>query len=97
VGVELVTDDTDQGPSRSLDWRPGNRIRLVRCDDPYTQLKPGARGIVTFVDGLATVHVAWDDGSRLGLVPGVDQWELDTTAPLDDGDGGGDIWGGDRP
>ena len=78
-------------PSRSLDWLQGRRIRLVRCDDPHTQLKSGTKGIVTFIDGLDTVHVAWDDGSRLGLIPGVDEWELDTAVPLDDGDGGSGI------
>lgn len=71
-----LTPDADHGPSPPLDWQ-GRRVRLVRCDDPHTQLKPGMRGIVTFVDGLETVHVAWDDGSQLGLIPGVDEWEID--------------------
>jgi uncharacterized protein DUF4314 len=90
-------DDIDHDAlSPSLSWLQGRRIRLVRCDDPHTRLKPGTRGIVTFVDGLDTVHVAWDDGSRLGLIPGVDQWELDTAAPSDYGDRGSGIWSGDH-
>jgi hypothetical protein len=94
----LVTDDADHSPSQSPHWVRGRRVRLIRCDDSYTRLKPGTKGIVTFVDGLDTVHVAWDDGSRLGLIPGVDQWELDTAAHPDDGDGGSGIWsGGDQP
>jgi len=64
-------------PSRSLGWLRGRRIRLITCDDPHTRLRPGARGVVTLVDGLGTLHVSWDDGARLGLIPGVDQWELD--------------------
>lgn len=27
------------------------------------------------VDDVGTVHVAWDNGSTLGLIPGIDQWE----------------------
>jgi hypothetical protein len=27
------------------------------------------------VDDLGTVHVRWDNGSTLGLVPGEDRWE----------------------
>jgi hypothetical protein len=46
----------------------GRRVRLVRCNDPYTALAPGSEGTVTFVDSLGTVHVNWDDGARLGLV-----------------------------
>lgn len=46
----------------------GDRVRLVCTDDPHTRLEPGALGIVTFVDDMGTVHVDWDDGSRLGMV-----------------------------
>lgn len=59
---------------RSAALRPGERVELVATTDPHTRLRPGARGTVTTVDDLGTVHVAWDDGSRLGLVPGEDRW-----------------------
>ena len=91
-----MTDDADHSPLRSSGWVRGRRVRLIRCDDPHTRLKPGARGTVTFVDGLDTVHVAWDDGGRLGLIPGVDQWEFDTAAHLDDSEDGSGVWSGDH-
>ena len=47
----------------------GKRIRLVRCNDPYTRLQPGTLGTVVLVDSVGTVHVSWDDGSSLGLCP----------------------------
>ncbi len=47
---------------------PGDRVRLVHCDDPYTRLRPGALGTVSFIDDLGTLHVDWDDGSHLGIV-----------------------------
>lgn len=46
----------------------GDRVRLVRCDDPYTRLQPGELGTVRFIDDTGTVHVAWDSGSHLGMV-----------------------------
>jgi hypothetical protein len=52
----------------------GDRVELVATDDKYTVLEPGAVGTVTSIDDVATVHVAWDDGSRLGLIPNVDRW-----------------------
>ena len=55
--------------------KAGDRVRLVRCTDPYTRLRPGALGTVSVVDDLGTVHVRWDDGGNLGLVPGEDSWE----------------------
>lgn len=52
----------------------GDRIELIFCTDDLTILKPGERGTVEFVDGIGTIHVRWDSGSRLGLIPGVDSW-----------------------
>jgi hypothetical protein len=56
--------------------RSGDRVELVSTDDPCTSLRPGARGTVTLVDSLGTVHVTWDDGSTLGLVPGRDRFKV---------------------
>ena len=54
----------------------GKRIELVSTSDPYTNLKAGDLGTVEFVDDMGTVHVAWDNGSMLGLVPGEDQYRF---------------------
>ena len=62
--------------ARQSSVRVGDRIRLVGCDDAWTRLKPGALGTVSLVDDAGTVHVQWDCGSTLGLVPGLDRWEI---------------------
>lgn len=65
-----------------MNLQSGDRVRLISMDDPYTRLMPGEEGTVIAIDSLSTVHVAWDCGSSLGLVPGVDRWEkleLETT------------------
>ncbi len=55
--------------------QPGEHITFVSTTDEYTPLHAGDTGVVTSVDDLGTVHVAWDpDGHVLGLVPGVDVW-----------------------
>ena len=54
----------------------GDRVRLIYTDDPYTNLKTGDEGIVTFVDDIGTVFVNWDSGSRLGMVPGHDRFAV---------------------
>ncbi|MDD3899148.1 MAG: DUF4314 domain-containing protein [Syntrophomonadaceae bacterium] len=53
-------------------YPPGTRMALVRMDDPYTRLKPGDQGGVSFVDDTGTVFVDWDSGSHLGVVFGED-------------------------
>jgi hypothetical protein len=54
--------------------KQGERVELVRCTDEFTRVEPGDRGTVQFVDSLGTVHVKWDSGRFLGLIPGEDQW-----------------------
>jgi len=50
------------------------RVRLIATSDPYTNLCSGDEGTVKFVDSLGTVHIAWDNGSNLGLIPDEDYW-----------------------
>jgi len=55
----------------------GDRVRLVRMNDPWTRITKGTEGTVRFVDDMGTVHVRWDDGSALGLVADDgDLWEV---------------------
>jgi hypothetical protein len=52
------------------------RTRLVRTSDQYTRLIPGSERVVQMVDDLGTIFIAWDSGSRLGLVPSEDLFEF---------------------
>jgi hypothetical protein len=63
------------------------RVRLIAVKDHWTQLKPGALGTVNFIDSAGTVHCEWDDSSGLGLVDGVDRWEVISDQQAD-GQGG---------
>lgn len=68
----LVEEHADEDP----DERVEQRVRLVRTSDPYTNLQPGDEGAVMMIDDIGTLHVRWDNGSTLGLVPGEDDWVL---------------------
>ncbi len=55
----------------------GRRVRLVRCADPFSPLRPGSEGVIRFVDAHGTVQVRWDDGQTLGLqATAGDRWEV---------------------
>lgn len=54
----------------------GKRVKLLHTSDIHTLLEPDAEGVVKFVDSMGTVHVKWDDGSSLGLIPNEDFWEV---------------------
>ena len=55
------------------EYPEGCRVELTRMNDPYrTDLVPGCKGTVKFVDDTGTIHVRWDIGSSLGVVYGED-------------------------
>ena len=64
---EIVNDIKERYPE-------GTRIVLdYRGDDPHP-IEPGTRGTVRHVDDIGTVHCDFDNGRRLGLVPGEDSF-----------------------
>lgn len=55
----------------------GTRIRLKRrMNDPYTPVPRGTIGTVKLVDDAGTLFMEWDNGSTLGLLPDVDDFEV---------------------
>lgn len=54
----------------------GDRVRLIRMHAEPSPVPPGTVGTVWTIDALGTVHVRWDNGRELGLVPERDRYEL---------------------
>jgi hypothetical protein len=54
----------------------GKRVKMVYTSDAYTDVVPGDTGTVSHVDDAGTVFVNWDCGSGLGLIPGIDIFEV---------------------
>ena len=52
----------------------GTMIQLDDMTDDPNPVEAGTHGTVRAVDALGTVHVEWDNGRTLGLVPGVDRF-----------------------
>ena len=54
----------------------GTRIELIAMEDPYAPIEPGTKGTVVHVDDMGTVHMQWDNGRTLGLIPGEDSFRV---------------------
>ena len=54
----------------------GKRVKLIKMDDPHSKLKEGDEGTIRHIDDIGTIHVNWDSGSSLGLIPGEDEYEI---------------------
>lgn len=54
----------------------GKRLRLIKIEDQYTDLKPGDEGTVKYVDDIGQLHMKWDKGGTLALIPEIDEYEI---------------------
>lgn len=53
----------------------GTKVVLEYMEDDWGP-PVGSIGIVRHVDDIGTIHVAWETGGSLGLVPGVDRFRV---------------------
>lgn len=49
--------------------KEGMRIRMVSMKDDPNPIKKGEEGTIRVVDGMGVIHVNWDNGRTLGVVP----------------------------
>lgn len=53
----------------------GKKIVLDHMEDP-DPIPDGATGTVIGVDGWGHIHVQWDNGRSLSVIPGEDRFEI---------------------
>lgn len=54
----------------------GTRIRLNSMSDPWSPVPEGTEGTVDMVDDIGQIHMKWDNGRTLALVPGEDSFSV---------------------
>ena len=54
----------------------GTRIELDYMGDDPRPIAPGSKGTVREVDDIGTVHCNFDNGRRMGLIPGEDAFHI---------------------
>lgn len=58
-------------------YTPGTRIELN--DQMVGEgIHAGSRGTVSFVDDIGSIHMRWDGGGSLALIPNVDDFKVIT-------------------
>ena len=64
------------------EYPPGTRIVLNSMGDDPRPVESGTRGTVAVVDDIGTVHCNFDNGRRLGLIEGEDDFRALTAQEL---------------
>jgi len=57
-------------------YKQGTRIKLVQMVQDPQPIEPNTLGIVDFVDDVGHIHMKWDNGRTLALIPNVDEFEV---------------------
>lgn len=74
--ARVATADQLSGETRIAHYKEkypsGTRIELIEMKDPYSPVPAGTKGAVSFVDDSGSIHMKWDNGSTLALIPGED-------------------------
>jgi hypothetical protein len=52
----------------------GTRLEIINMEDAQA-VPSGTKGSVVCVDDMGTIHMKWDNGRTLGLIPGVDSFK----------------------
>lgn len=66
----------DQLNTLRANYPQGTRIRLSRdLEDPFALLKQGEKATVRGIDDFGHIHVQWDNGGSLAILPGIDSFE----------------------
>ena len=57
-------------------YKPGTRIMLDCMGDDPRPIEPGTMGSVRLVDDMGTIHCDFDNGRRMGIIPGEDCFHI---------------------
>ena len=64
-------------------YPPGTRIELLSMENDPRPVASGTRGTVNCVDDIGTIHIKFDDGRGLGIIPGVDSFRMLTESEIE--------------
>ena len=54
----------------------GKRIRLTETMDDPQPIRKNEEGTIDFTDGIGQIHVKWDNGRSLAVIPNVDKYVI---------------------
>ena len=54
----------------------GTKIQLISMRDEKYPILPGTIGVVTHIDDMGSIHMKWQNGSSLAIIPEVDSFRV---------------------
>ena len=57
-------------------YKPGTKVQLIKMYDYISPVSSGTIGSVDFIDDIGNIHMKWENGSRLSLIAGLDEFKI---------------------
>jgi hypothetical protein len=54
----------------------GRRVKCISMNEDPDPIPSGTKGTITYIDDAGHIHVKWDNGRSLSLIPEVDTYEV---------------------
>lgn len=54
----------------------GRRVQCLSMENDPFPIEKGSKGTITYIDDAGHIHVKWDNGRGLSLIPNVDRYEI---------------------
>lgn len=54
----------------------GKKVECISMKNEPRPVPTGTSGVIKFVDGIGQLHVDWDNGRSLALIPGEDEYNI---------------------
>lgn len=54
----------------------GRRVKCLRMENDPHPIESGTKGTIDYIDDMGHIHVKWDNGRSLSLIPNVDMYEI---------------------
>jgi len=68
VSIRININNVDDN-----EYKVGDRIFLINMNDE-SSVNPGTEGTITSIDSIGQIHVDWDNGRKLALIPEIDEF-----------------------
>lgn len=52
------------------------KIKCIKLEDSFNPVPSGTVGTVEYVDDANQIHMNWENGSSLALIPDLDEFEV---------------------
>ena len=54
----------------------GTKLQMITMRNEKYPILPGTIGVVTRIDDIGNIHVRWQNGSSLAIIPEVDSFKV---------------------